>query len=53
MFKCDDCGAFFTYDELEEVTETHGLPCPPYEKISVCPHCKSTNYDEYKEGDEE
>ena len=52
MFKCESCGCKF--DEVEFVTETHGLSSPPYEKRAICPYCGSDNYEEsYEEDDEE
>jgi len=43
LYICTDCGA--TFDEPKEVTETHGLETPPYEKLLVCPECLSSDYD--------
>lgn len=42
MFICNDCGCEFEKSDL--LTEKHGLDSPPYEKICVCPKCKSTNF---------
>ena len=46
MFICEDCGAIFSEPKIEY--ETHGLPCPPYERWEYCPHCESTNFNEAK-----
>ncbi len=40
MFSCKECGAEFK--EAKEITETHGLLCPPFEKKTVCPFCSSS-----------
>ena len=53
MFKCNECGAVFEYDDLIEIVETHGLDNPPYERFLVCPNCNGGDYDEYREEDEE
>lgn len=42
MFKCFECGDKFNY--TLEITETHGLDTPPYEKRYVCPRCKGSGY---------
>jgi hypothetical protein len=45
MFKCTECNAeFYAPDEYEE---THGLDCGPYERVGICPKCKSTDYKEW------
>lgn len=40
MLKCSDCGKVFENDEAVEITETHGMETPPYEKFYVCPNCR-------------
>ena len=42
MYQCQDCEHEFLYSECIE--ETHGLSFGPYEKISVCPYCKSQKF---------
>ena len=42
MYKCKECGQVF--GECEVITERHNLDTPPFEKMSVCPHCKKNNY---------
>lgn len=46
MYRCknSDCGQIF--DEFQTVKERHGLDCPPYESIAVCPYCKSADISE-------
>ena len=51
MYRCNKCDGGFAEDEVEIVTETHGLDTPPYEKIAVCPYCGSTNFEEVNEED--
>jgi hypothetical protein len=46
MFICEDCGLEF--NEPKTYIETHGLPCPPYEKWTGCPFCGGY-YSERKE----
>lgn len=46
MFICNECGEIF--DEPKIVRETHGLDCPPYEEIAVCPCCEDTDFCEAK-----
>lgn len=41
-YRCNDCNKFF--DDAFYYNETHGLDNPPYERVSVCPHCKSGNF---------
>ncbi len=43
MYICHDCNTPFSLPE--KITEKHGLNCPPYETISVCPYCKSQNFE--------
>ena len=38
-FQCHECDRRF--EEPDFVTERHGLESPPYEKMAVCPYCKS------------
>ena len=47
MYICNNCGAIF--DEPNTVIETHGLDCPPYEHIPVCPECEDTDFVEAQE----
>lgn len=42
MFRCLECGAKFK--ETLELTETHGLDTPPFEKRYVCPECRGSSY---------
>ncbi|MBE6750097.1 MAG: hypothetical protein E7560_02920 [Ruminococcaceae bacterium] len=44
MFYCDNCGAQF--EEPKKVLETHGNATPPYEKLFICPFCKSCLFHE-------
>lgn len=44
MYTCLECGCEF--DNPAKLTETHSLCNPPYEKIYVCPSCKSTSFKE-------
>ena len=37
MYYCTDCGIEF--NKPKNIYEKHTLSSPPYEKISVCPHC--------------
>ena len=39
MYECFECERHF--EEPDFIVETHGLDSPPYEKIGVCPYCKS------------
>ncbi len=45
MYRCDTCKRSF--DEVQIIEETHGLDCPPYEKVAVCPYCQSTDFSEF------
>ena len=45
MFKCTECNAEFYAPEYYE--ETHGLDCGPYERVGICPECKSTDFKEW------
>lgn len=44
MFYCNNCG--YEFLEADTFIETHGLSSPPYEKLSVCPSCKSGSISE-------
>lgn len=44
MYYCNDCGYEFCEPEIQ--FEMHGLTSPPYEKLSVCPACKSGSISE-------
>lgn len=46
MYQCRDCGCEFETAGVE--FERHGLDCPPYERILVCPVCRSTDFEEQK-----
>ena len=46
-YKCLECGHIFEEGEQSRWEETHGLDCPPYEKMSGCPICKGS-YEEAK-----
>ena len=46
MLICNNCGEVFDEPKIER--ETHGLDCPPYEAIAVCPHCEDTDICEAK-----
>lgn len=39
MFYCRNCG--FEFEKPENIYENHGMLSPPFEKISVCPNCRS------------
>ena len=39
MLKCKKCGCLFEEGEEKVIIEKHGLDCPPYEEIRVCPEC--------------
>jgi predicted amidophosphoribosyltransferase len=43
MYTCLDCG--FQFENPLNLQEKHGLDTPPFETLSVCPHCKSSNYE--------
>lgn len=42
MFRCDDCGARFS--KPARIVERHNLDTPPYESLSECPSCTSSNF---------
>ena len=46
MYNCKDCGYEFLTAEVK--TERHRLDCEPFEKIVVCPNCKSTSIEKAK-----
>ena len=50
MYKCDDCGAIFSEEEMAHWSEGRGeywgSSCS--EEMCGCPHCHSTGYDEVK-----
>ncbi len=39
MFYCKICG--YNFEQPSAVYENHGFLSPPYEKLYVCPNCKS------------
>lgn len=41
MFVCNDCKGEF--ETAETFKEMHGFNSPPYETVSCCPYCKSTD----------
>ena len=45
MYKCEECRR--TFEAPETFYEKHGLDCPPYEKICLCPFCGSSEFDDY------
>ena len=47
-YRCLECGHIFEEGEQARWEETHGLDCPPYEKMSGCPICKGS-YEETKQ----
>jgi hypothetical protein len=47
MYICNECGLVFEEPYVYE--ERHGLDHPPYEKWSVCPRCRETNFCEAQE----
>lgn len=47
-YRCLECGHIFEEGEQARWEETHGLDCPPYEKMSGCPICKG-GYEETKQ----
>lgn len=53
MFRCNNCGHIFNKPKSEKwaTGEYHGHTA--YETWSVCPECRSEDYDEYEEEDEE
>ncbi len=46
-FVCKDCNKHFRLPEFYD--ENHGLDNPPYERVSVCPNCKSSNFIEFND----
>ena len=44
MFYCKDCG--FEFEKPLKLFDKHNLETPPYEKLNVCPACKSTRIEE-------
>ena len=44
MYYCLDCNKKFEKPLI--INESHGLSSPPFEKFSVCPFCKSTDFKE-------
>lgn len=44
MYYCYECGKEF--EKCDKIYERHNLENPPYERFSVCPNCKSTNFSE-------
>lgn len=46
MFRCHDCNKTFSEPNFYE--ESHGLDAPPYERVAICPHCESTEFDEWE-----
>lgn len=44
-FFCKECGKFF--DEVRNYEERHGLDCPPYESVAVCPYCNGDDFVEF------
>ena len=55
MFKCNECGNIFAEDELAEWNENRGefWGMPAYERMTGCPACHCTGYDDYEEGQDE
>lgn len=43
MYICLECGFKFEYPVT--IREKHGFCMPPYETFTVCPRCKTTNYE--------
>lgn len=41
-FFCKKCHKFFDTPKL--YYEKHGLDCPPYEAVAICPMCKSSDF---------
>ena len=41
-FFCKGCNRLFDTPEIYD--EKHGLDSPPYERVAVCPHCKSGDF---------
>ena len=46
MYRCQDCEFEFLYAKQHE--EHHQQTEPPFEKLCVCPNCKSTNFSKIK-----
>ncbi len=44
-FICTDCNKHFCFPEIYQ--ENHGIDSPPYERVSICPNCKSSNFIEF------
>ncbi len=42
-FYCTECNRYF--DEPLFYEERHGLDAPPYERVVVCPYCKSADFE--------
>ena len=42
MFYCKNCG--YEFESPKTVTEKHSLLSPPFESLSVCPNCNSSNF---------
>ncbi|MBQ0084055.1 MAG: hypothetical protein KBS52_04745 [Clostridiales bacterium] len=42
MYYCQDCKRKF--NSPKKITETHSLPCPPYEVFYVCPFCLGADF---------
>lgn len=42
MYYCPDCGCEF--EVPEKIFEHHGLTSPPFERITVCPDCRGTEF---------
>lgn len=41
-YRCNVCNKKFENPKFYE--EKHGLDSPPYERVAVCPHCKSGDF---------
>ena len=41
-YRCNNCGKVFSTPQI--YYETHNLDSPPYERVAVCPHCKSGDF---------
>lgn len=44
MYKCNECNSKF--EEPKVLIERHGFSYGGYERIKMCPHCKSEDIDE-------
>ncbi len=44
MYYCNDCKSKFEKPLIK--AESHSLTCPPFEKVYLCPFCKTTNFEE-------